>query len=153
MSRTFSDTFEITVLDETHTVDVAELMLGLRIDPVDVGEDLRAQPGSFAWVAVLAAQADYDAGRAKQSLAALRAAIGKELHADNQGKSRYDRMTEPAIDEEVTIDSRVLDMVDDYGELARRAAILTGIREAFRHRRDMLNALAYGSRQSQQAET
>ncbi|KKN68969.1 hypothetical protein LCGC14_0446540 [marine sediment metagenome] len=152
MGRTFNDTFEINVLDETYVIDIAELMLDLRIDPVDVGEDLRNQPGSFAWVAVLAAQADYEAGRAKQSLAALRAVIGKELHAENEGKGRADRMTEAAVDECVTTDEHVLEMAEEYMELARRAAILTGLREAFRHRKDMLNALAYGSRQSQKAE-
>lgn len=151
-ARIFHDAFEIEVCGETYAVDIAELVAELKIDPVDVSEDLRMQSGMFAWIAVLAAQAEYEAGRAKQRLAAIRATIGKELRADNKGKGRDERMTEAAIDERVTTDERVLGIFDEYAEAARRAAILVGLREAYRQRFGTLNALAYGARQSQQVE-
>ena len=151
--KPFNDAFDISISGEVHTVDLADLIVQLKIDPVDIGDDLREQPGRFAWVAVIAAQADFEAGRIKQSLAAVRATLGKELHSANVGKDRNDRLTEAGIDERVTTDERVLDLVDDHAEAARRAAILAGLREAYRQRRDMLNVIGYGTRQRESAET
>lgn len=146
------DEFDISISDEVYTIDVADLIVNLKIDPVDIGDDLRDQPGAFAWVATVTAQAEFEAGRAKQRLVAVKATLGKELHAENVGLGRYDRLTEAAIEERVTTDECVMDLVDEYLDAARRAAILTGLREAYRQRKDMLNIIGYGTRQRQQAE-
>ena len=146
------DEFDISISDEVYTVNVADLIANLKIDPVDIGDDLREQPGHFAWVATVAAQAEYEAGRIKQRLAAVKATLGKELHSGNLGAERADRLTEAAIEERVATDESVLDMLDEYGEAARRSAILVGLRESYRQRKDMLNIIGYGTRQRQQAE-
>lgn len=146
--KAIQETFDVAIADESYSVDVGALADQLKIDPVDVGleDDLRTQPGLFAWVATVAAQAEYEAGVAKRTLAAVRAAVGQELRAENEGKGRGERMTEAAISDAVTLDESVIELADKYDEAARRAAVLGALREAYRERRDMLNALAYNLR-------
>jgi hypothetical protein len=141
--KAIHETFVITIADEDYTVGVDTLIDALKIDPVDAGEDLRTQPGLFAWVATVAAQADYEVGRAKQDLAVVRAALGRELRGTNEGKGRNERITEAGVDDAVTTSEQVMELVDSYNEAVRRAAILGALREAFRQRRDMLNSLAF----------
>lgn len=142
-----NDQFTVMVAGEEHQVNVAELVDQLKIDPVDPRQDMAEQPALFAWVATLAAQAEYDAGRAKQDLVTVRAAVAHELRQSNAGKDRSSgRLTEAAIEDLTTLDQPVEELTAHHAELARRAAILVALREAFRQRRVMLQALAYGMR-------
>lgn len=126
-------------------LDPAQIKRDLEINMVDINHSLMRQPGLFAHYATLAARFDRDVNKYDQFTEVIAAKLDREIR--DQAAADGVKYTETQIKSRVAMDPRMIAAQQRLNEAREAASIAKSTAEAFRHRRDMLEQIAYNLRE------
>jgi hypothetical protein len=112
------------------------------IQPEDLAGEIIKNPGRFAWIAAMAAQAEYEESLVKAQLERIKSEKSLEIR-----QNAINKLTEDAIKAKVSSDEDVIDVQSLYYEKQRDTAVLQKLTQAMAQKSDLLRTLASNSRQ------
>ena len=114
----------------------------LRIDRYNLEEELIRQPQLYMTWAIKAANASAEKDEAKNALEIVKADVDKKIRSDPKRYGLSDsRATESAIKYAILKHNKVVRYTKAYFESARDEKILAEAKNAFQHRKKMLESL------------
>jgi len=123
----------------------------LKIDKNDINEELMKQPSKIAWFSVLYALAIEKRDGIKNDLEFVEAELDKAVRS-NPTSYGIDKMTEGSIAAASHSDELWIKTKTDLIAANRDVNILSGVVNAFDHRKDMLVTLCANMRQEREKE-
>lgn len=126
---------------EPITFDLSDL----QINEANLNKALSEQPGKFAYVATLAAEARAEREEAEHFLEIVRAEVDAVIRSGFDDTKK--KPTEESIKKLVEISSEVKNSISDMSAWRKAELMLTAIMQAYSHRKDCAVALAANLRQ------
>ena len=117
-----------------------DLSEDLKVDRVNLGDELTQQPTLFAWWATLAEAAKDLSRKADLKLLLLEAELGQEFRMI--AAKKVIRTTEKGLQEQMQRDARWLKVVEEKLEVRKQANVLTACVTSMAQRASMLTALS-----------
>lgn len=140
--RNIPANIEIEVDGTTHETDTVSE--DLFVNDSDLNEEFIKQAGSFAWYAVLCAEAESYRDKLKFELEVLEADLDKQVREEIE--LRGDKVTEKVVNSEVLRKQEYKDAKEELLEANRRLGIMKAIKEGMVQKKDMLISLGANMR-------
>lgn len=131
------------VISESQTVDL-DYESELKLSEEEINAHLMNQPSLYVYYAVLEEMAEAAMAEVRLHLELTEAALDEKYRKEIT--VRGGKITEAMVSGAVRLDSEHIAAVSDYNQARKNVGILSAIKEAFRHRKDCLIALASNMR-------
>lgn len=137
-------TLSITVEGEDYPLNLRKFQNVIKIDPNNLEGEMREQPGLYAWIATLAANAEINAELAKHDFETWFA--GQCSRTRLSYASTNPKIAASSVEAEVKASEEYPDRWETVLEAKRDAAVAGVARDAMRQRQYMLEAMAKSRR-------
>jgi hypothetical protein len=136
----------VEIEGQDFTLRLNDFGMRMKIDPVNLEDELREQSGFYFWVARLSTVAGVDAERRKQELDLFLAERTDEIRDELEGAGKKVPGVE-AISAKAKTEREYVDRLDAYLDAKQNAGLMNEARMAAQMRSYMILALARGQQQ------
>lgn len=112
----------------------------LEIDPLALDTAWLKQPGKYASVARMLAEARAELDACKNAMTVVEAEVAQKVRT-NPTRYNIDKVTEKAVSDAVLVHSRMKQAQKEFFEAKHEVDLLAGLLQALEHRKDALNAI------------